>query len=190
METPGERTRRRWLTLAELVALAGVVIAALSLYLTWSDKRESADEKATQARAHEVVQFDATVVDEGRTLRLADPAHKVQSAGVRFPTALAAGTHEALVDPRIEADWIRKPVLTLTRKGPDSQEGRVPILITADWWDGDTHRSDRAIYDLGWKKDGETIHGHSFKLEGVALRERGGNQARIDQLWAKEQPAP
>jgi hypothetical protein len=189
METPGQRSRRRWLTLAELVAVAGVLIAALSLYLTWSDKRESADEKATEAHKHAVVQFEGTPIDKGATLQLTDPAHKVQSIGVTFPAALAAGTHQALVAPRIEADWIKQPLLDLTRKGPDAQEGRVPVLITADWWDGDTHRRDRAIYDLAWKKGGELIRGHTLRLEGVALSERGGSQARIDRLWAQEKPA-
>ena len=41
-DTPAERadaarTRRRWVSLAEVVALAGLLIGALSLYTTWSD---------------------------------------------------------------------------------------------------------------------------------------------------------
>ena len=47
-DTPSERaeaaaTRRRWITLAEVVAVAGVLIGALTLYTNWSDRR--ADEE-------------------------------------------------------------------------------------------------------------------------------------------------
>ena len=34
------KTRRRWLTLAELVAVSGLLIGALTLWLNWSDKRD------------------------------------------------------------------------------------------------------------------------------------------------------
>ena len=40
------RTRRRWITLAEVVAVAGVVIAALTLYLNVSDRRADRAERA------------------------------------------------------------------------------------------------------------------------------------------------
>ena len=113
----------------------------------------------------------------------------MQSIDVRFPSALAAGTHQALVEPRIEAGWVAKPLLALTDGGPDAQDGRVPVLVTADWWDADTHRADRAVYDLVWKTQGRVLRGRVLRLEGVVLRERGGSQARIDQLWAKEKPA-
>ena len=179
--------RRRWLTLAELVAVAGVVIAALSLYLSWSDKREAAAAKAGEARAKGVVQLDGTPEGHGATLRLSDPQHKVTAISVRFPSPLGAGAHEALAEPRIEAGWIARPLL----KAVDSHEGRLPVLVTADWWDADTRRTDRAVYELVWhsEKGLPLVGGRELKLDGIALRERGGTQARVDQLWAAEKAA-
>lgn len=186
------RTRRRWLTLAELVGVAGLVIAALSLWSNWSDRRvdqqERAAEKTEAARNRAAVLLDGTVEDSGRTLRLSDANRKIAGIDVRFPASLGAGEHNALVAPRIEADWVAEPLLALT-KGDDAHEGRVPVLITADWWDGDAHQSARAIYDLAWRTEGRFLRGRTLRLEGVALRERGGNAARLEAIWAREKPA-
>ena len=45
------RTRRRWITLAEFVAVAGLLIGAATLYLNWSDRREDRVEKIQAAAA-------------------------------------------------------------------------------------------------------------------------------------------
>ncbi len=186
------RTRRRWLTLAELVGVAGLVIAALSLWSNWSDRRanqqERAAEKTEAVRAKTAVLLDGTVEDGGRTLKLSDANRKITGIDVRFPASFGVGEHDALVTPRIEADWIAAPLLALT-KGDDTREGRVPVLITADWWDADTHRRDRAIYDVAWRSEGRFLRGRTLRLGGVALRERGGNAARLEAIWAREKPA-
>jgi predicted negative regulator of RcsB-dependent stress response len=51
-ETPTERreaaeTRRRWVTLAEVLAVAGVLIAALTLWSNWSERNADKAEKAS-----------------------------------------------------------------------------------------------------------------------------------------------
>jgi hypothetical protein len=49
-ETPDQaQTRRRWITLAEVVAVAGVIIAALTLYNNWQERRDAAADKAVEA---------------------------------------------------------------------------------------------------------------------------------------------
>jgi hypothetical protein len=45
------QTRRRWITLAEAVAVAGVIIAALTLYSNWQERREAAAAKQIEAAA-------------------------------------------------------------------------------------------------------------------------------------------
>ena len=191
-ESPEQkRTRRRWMNLAELVGVAGLVIAALSLWSNWSDRRsdqqERAAEKAEVARAKGAVLLDGTVQDGGRRLKLSDADHKITTVDIRFPASLGAEAHTALVEPRIEADWIADPLLALT-KGDDAHEGRVPVLITADWWDADTHRRDRAIYDVAWRTEGRFLRGRTLRLDGLVLRERGGSASRLEAIWAGEKP--
>lgn len=187
-ETSEERTRRRrWLSLAELVAVAGLLIGALSLYLTWSDKRdaqtEHAAEKAKEAKVERIVRLEGTVADDGDALTLADATHKIETIDVRFPAALGVGPRDGVPTPRIEVDWFKAALLKATDGGADDQEGRLPVLVTAHWWDADVQRSDRAIYDVAWRTRGRTFAGRSLKLTGWVLRDRGGTAKRLDTLW-------
>jgi len=186
-------TRRRWVSIAELVAIAGVIIAALSLYTGWTDRR--ADEaarradKQSEAKVRSIVRLEAKREDGGDTLTLSDPQHPVQSADLAFPHTLDIPTQSEVLKPEIDSSWIAKPILALTAKGPDKAQGRIPVLISASYWDADQKRTDVAIYDVVWKTEGRFLRGRTLKLEGLLLRERGGTQARLDAIWARENPA-
>ena len=189
-ESVEERTRRRrWLTLAEFVAVAGLLIGALGLYLSWSDRREAETarvaEAAGKAKVARIVRLEATVAGKGDRLELADATHKIETLDVRFPAALGVAPREAVPGGRIETDWFRAALLKATDGGRDDAEGRLPVLIDAHWWDADVRRSDRAIYDLVWRtRGGGPFQGRSLKLTGLVLRERGGTAKRLDALWS------
>lgn len=192
-ETPDQaRTRRRWISLAEVVAVAGVLIAGVSLYLSWSDKREERAEaaavKQAEGRAASVVTLRASREKGGQRLTLADPAHPVDAIDVTFPSDLGVQSQEAVLKPAIDADWVKGEMLTLTDGGKDEANGRLPVLIASTFWDGDTKRTDRAIYDVIWRTKGQMLAGRDFKLEGVVLRERGGDQKRLDAIWKTVAP--
>lgn len=194
-ETPDQAaTRRRWITLAEAVAVTGVLIAALTLYLSWSDKREERAEKAAAAqsegKAATVVTLRASQAKGGERLDLADPAHPIDGIDIAFPTPLGVTAQTGLVRPTIEAEWFKKALLDATG---DAKAGKLPVLITSTMWEGDTKRTGRAIYDVAWKREAGGLGGllgDGLKLEGMALRERGGDQARLDTIWKQTAPKP
>ena len=199
-ETPAERAeaaaiRRRWVTLGEIVAIAGLVISALALWSSWSERRvdEAARkaEKASEVRAQSMVMLRATPQDGGRRLTIADPAHSLQGVTIAFPTALGLAPLSQSVDPAIDAATIAPAILKATDRGPDRIEGRLPVLVTADYWDGDTKRRDTAIYDLIWLREGRFVTGHTLRLKGMVLHARkAATQAAIDARWAKLAPQP
>jgi hypothetical protein len=187
-------TRRRWVTLAEVVGIAGLIIAALSLWMSWSDRRadeqERQVEKASESKAKTLVLLTATPEHGGARLTLKDEAHPIQSIDVRFPAALGVGAQTSVLEPRIDASWFADAILTATDKGPDTQQGRVPVLITSSYWDADQQRSDSAIYDIVWETRGRLLQGRALRLKGVMLRERTSQPARLEALWAREKPKP
>ena len=78
-ETPAEKAeaaaiRRRWITLGEIVAVAGLIISALALYLSYADRRadeaERQREKASEEKVRSVVLLTAEPADGGRKLAL------------------------------------------------------------------------------------------------------------------------
>ena len=87
-ESEQSRTRRRWINLAEIVAVAGVLIGAATLWLNFSEHRADENGKATEARAAAVVQLEGDPDDGGRVLKLSDSKHKIESIDVAFPHSL------------------------------------------------------------------------------------------------------
>ncbi len=189
-ETSEQATRRRWVTLAEVVAVAGVVIAGLTFYTGWADRKADqaarVAEQSTEAREKARVDLVATVEDGGKRLAIKDEKHDLQDLAVVFPKVLGIAPERPVADIAIGVDAIEAPILKLTDGGADDRAGRLPVLLTVRYWDGDATRTSTAIYDLIWKTEGRMLRGRTLRLDAMRLRERGGNQARVDALWARE----
>jgi hypothetical protein len=182
------KSRRRLLTLAEFVAVAGLLVAALTLYLNWSQRRSDADDRAAAASAqrNERARLDltATVESDGRRLALRDPNHDLQDVAIEFPTKSGISRQAPVGDPVIEAEPITGPILALTDGQADTREGRLPVLITARYWDGDTARTVTGLYDVIWSTHGRLLRGRTLRLEGLRLKDRAGTKAKLDAAWA------
>ena len=186
-------TRRRWINLGEFIAVAGLIIAVLGLYFNWTDRREDAAEKqVASARAErESARFDIRALataDGGALMLQHDERHAIRDATVTFPTELGVGSKDTVVDS-IDRGWFKRALLKATDGGPDARGGRLPVLIVLTYWDGDTPRTTRGIYDIGWKTEkGMPLFGRSLKLESLRLHELGGTQKRLDAVWAAQRP--
>lgn len=183
-------TRRRWINLGEFVAIAGLIIAAVGLYLNWADRRadEAGKHVAEAKAAREEARFDVRGVasSDGTSLVIQhDDRHPIRDATVTFPSDLGIGTKDTIADS-IDRDWFAEPLLKKTA----SSAGRMPVLIALTYWDGDTPRTTRGIYDIGWRTVSRPILGRLLKLESLRLREVGGTQRRLDSIWAAERPKP
>lgn len=190
-ETAEQRAaRRRWINLAELVAVGGVLIGALTLWVNWSDRREDKAQAAatSAAEARDRDRFDLNGKADGREiLLLRDDTHALGDVRIVFPTALGVGPQDA-VGHMIEAEWFERPLLKLTDKGPDERTGRLPVLVTYAYTSGDQELTRTAVYDVIWKTGGRFLRGRTLELTDFRLRRRGGSQATLDTLWAREKP--
>ena len=187
-----QATRRRWINLAELVAVAGVVIAALSLYVTYADRREAAADRAataaSRAQAEARVDLSATVTGGGRSLLLADPRHALSDVTIAYPKALAVAAQHPAGDPVIDSSPFAGTLLKLTDHGADARTGRLPVLVTASYVEGDATRTARGLYDVVWRTEARLLRGRALRLTGLRLRRHGGDQAALDAAWAREKP--
>lgn len=183
-------SRRRWIGLAELVGLVGLVIAALGLWNSWMDRRDNrAAQTAAEmadARAQGRVDLVGTPRDKGRELLLRDPRHDLQDVTITFPSALGITAQRPLADAVIVADPLRDALLS----GNDHHTGRLPVLITTRVVDGDAARTVVATYDLVWTTQHHfPLGGRSLRLDALRLHARGGTQASLDSLWSRERTA-
>lgn len=200
--TPSERaieraeaaaTRRRWVSLAELVGVAGLIIAAVSLWMSWSDRRaDVADKQAEQAiesKARTLVTISGAVEDDGETIKLNDAAHPLHDVEVTFPSALGVSPQSGLLGPKIDARWFDDKLLALADK---VHQGRLPVILAATYWDGDVKRTDRAIYEIAWVSVARTaafVRGRKLKMRNLVLSDRNATPARLEAAWARLKPA-
>jgi hypothetical protein len=184
--------RRRWINVGEIVAVVGLIIAALSLYLGWSGRRDDeaqrrADQAAAQLSAAEQRQhvgLVATDVD-GDVLTFRGVACALQSTDISFPAALGVPPQNTVLDHRIEAAWFREPLLEAVTPAT-AEEGRLPVLIESRCTGEDGDRLERAIYDVPYRIESRFLRGKSIRLRGLVLREHveaAQAQVRLDAAW-------
>ena len=198
-ETPDQVTRRRWISLAELVAIAGLLIGALTLWINWSDRRSDdaakADERraAKEAAAAEKRRVGLVATDAGGdTLAFKGVACALQATDITFPRALAVQPQFTVTVHEIHADWFSKPLLKLTNGGPDKREGRMPVLIESRCEGENGARRERAIYDIAYRIEPRVLRSRTVELRGLVLHEQAQRygQARLDAIWARLAPRP
>lgn len=197
-DTPAEKAearaiRRRWISIGEAVAVAGVVIAGLTFWTSYEDRRNSAADKQA-ARAEQAAEKSATRhrvplvttgVDKKGIAFAAQPGCALQTTDITFPSALGVGQKNTVVTHRIEAEWVAAPLLKLTDGGSDRKEGRLPVVIAATCTADDGDRRETATYDLLWRTEpGGLIGGRSLVLRGLVRRQSGGDQRRLDAMWS------
>lgn len=187
--------RRRWISIGEAVAVAGVVIAGLGFWNSYSERQDAAAERAVERRAEAADKAEAakargrvrlvtTGVDAKGVDIAAQTGCALQSTDVRFPTALGADAQSTVLTHRIEADWLSAPLLKLTDGGADRQDGRLPVLIAATCTGADGDHAETAVYDLLWRTEpGSVLSGRKLTLRGLVRREGGGDLKRLDALW-------
>ena len=180
-------TRRRWINLGEFVAVAGLLIAAVSLWMTWHDRQaDEADKQADRkAEASERSLYVVKTSMRGNDVVIQpDDRHALGDISVTFPAALGVAAQTSPTQT-IPESWFKSALLKATDGGADSQEGKLPVLLTVNYMDGDQQRSMTGIYDIVWQtKGGGLIGGRSLKVVGMRLHKRGGTQKQLDALWA------
>lgn len=191
--------RRRFLTLAEIVAVAGVVIAALTLWNTWQDRRDARAEREAERQAATAASFTERqhvgLIADGKggdVLSIKGSDCTLQSLDVSFPTALQVPPQRMIVDHRLLARWIERPLLDATAKKSDTRTGRLPVLIQSRCEAADGPRDETAVYVLAWRIHSRPLRGRALDLVGIVERQpartAGAGQARVDALWSADKP--
>ncbi|HEY0315055.1 MAG TPA: hypothetical protein VGC28_02195, partial [Sphingomonas sp.] len=181
-ETPMERARRksrlRWVTLGEAVAVSAVIISGLGLWMNYQDRQDSRAEKQAEAsrattRAPFHLKAEANSAGSSLTLAPVNADDVIQGQTIRFPPSFGLSPVTTTSDARIDADWFASALKADRRKRelPDETQGdeRVPVMIETNYLaDGET-RSTRSYYDIGYALEGHFLGGASVRLRGLSL---------------------
>jgi hypothetical protein len=201
---PKKRLPIRWLSLAELVGILAVVIAALGYWdthrertLTERERAQEAQEKKAEARAGALkLAFLMTGSPEsgGDRLRLASvhPEQVIQTQTLIFPSEVRGDTAETTGNPRLEAGWIEGGLSKAEHaRGARKPHGRLPVGIVTVFIEDGQPKTDRSIYLVGYSAHPRVLRADKVELEGLSLLQRGVGenvQAAVDGVWTRQNP--
>jgi hypothetical protein len=193
MSDPAPRKKRlpfRWLSLAELVGIVAVVIAALGYWDTHRERTQTAQERAAEAREKKAeaqagalkLSFLMTGAPEGNGDRL------------RLTTVHSEQVIQTTGNPRIEAGWFEDGLAkALHARGDKRHQGRLPVGVATSFIEDGQNKTDQAIYLIGYSTHPRVLRSDKVEMEGLSLVRRGVTgdlQAAVDALWSRQNPPP
>jgi hypothetical protein len=202
---PKKRLPIRWLSLAEIVGVAALVIAGLGYWDNHRERiqadrehaqadRERAQSDAEKARQHQAEAQESALKHsflmtgeasgDGARLRLqtARPEQVIQTQTLWFPTEIKPDSVSTTGNPRLESRWIEDSL----RKYVKGETGRLPVGIETTFIEDGQTRTDRAVYMAGYSLHGRMVGGPRLEFEGLSLARRGVTgdlQAAANGYW-------
>jgi hypothetical protein len=201
-----KRLPLRWLSLAELVGITAVVIAALGYWDTHRERAQTDRERAAEAREKKAEAqagalkltflMTGTPEAEGERLRLATVHSEqvIQTQAINFPSEVRGDAVQTTGNPRLEAGWFEGGLdRALKARGDKLHQGRLPVGIATSFIEDGQTKSDQAIYLIGYSTHPRVLRSDKVEMEGLSLVRRGVTgdlQGAVDALWVHQNPPP
>lgn len=160
-ETPEQQRRRlRWLTLAEFVGIAAVLISALGLWKSWHDNDKPATAVIVKEKTAVPLALRGRVVDKGEAVTVSpvEPSHALDSA------MLSANGHQINVgsDGSIAADEVQQLVGDVPK---EQRSGSLVVTVSARYVEAGQDRRGGGRYRIGYRwTDGGLFGGRKLRL--------------------------
>ena len=160
------KTRRRWISFGETIAVIAVAISALGLWNSW--RKEEAEKPALQieAKAAIPIAFRGMVEDEGKSMTIApvEPGHSLESLtlSVAGKPAISIGS-----DGRLTALEIQSLV---GEAGKEPKPGSLSVRFEARYIEAGTLRRGGGRYRISYRWDeGGLFGGDKLRLTELSL---------------------
>jgi hypothetical protein len=166
-ESPEARSRRRWINLGELIALAALIVSAVGVWIAWKNSSQDKPTEVVEQRSAVPLALRGTADDDGRTLTImpADPSHALQSLKI---TIKGASPIDVGSDGRLSASDVESALRGREKEAKDVTHS-VPVRIDARYVEAGTDRRGGGSYVLRYKWEGGGLFGgRSLHLVGLA----------------------
>ena len=161
-----DRSRRRWITLGELIALAALIISALGLWLTWKSGEKDGPTRIVEQRQAIPLKLRGKVTDEGRRLVIApiESSHALETMTITISgsSPIQVGNDGSLYARDVEG--------ALKDKTKDKKGSLVaPARIDARYVESGADRRGGGNYVLHYHWEGGGLFsGRSLRLESLS----------------------
>ena len=157
------QSRRRWVTLGEIIALLALLVSAAGVWLTWKTSGEDKPTRVVEQRQAIPLTLRGRAGDGGRSLTIepVESGHALESLTL---TIKGADPIEVGSDGELSASDVESAL-----KGRDEAKGshRVPVQIAARYVEAGKDRRGGGTYVVRYRWDGGGLFGgRSLKLTG------------------------
>jgi hypothetical protein len=160
-------TRRRWITLGEIIAIAALIVSAAGVWIAWKSSNEDKPTRIVEQRSSVPLALRGTADADGRTLTIvpADPSHALEGLTVTIKGAAAIDVGS---DGRLSAGDVEAALKDRDKEAKDVTHS-VPVRIDARYVEmGKDHRGG-GNYVIRYKWEGGGLFGgRSLHLTGLS----------------------
>jgi hypothetical protein len=164
MSESDRQTRRRWISLGEIIALAALAVSAFGVWLAWKSSSEDKPTRVVEQRQAIPLTLRGSVEQEGRELVIApvESSHALESLSLSINGAspIEIGSDGKLAASQLESALKDRDK---DRKGALS----VPVRIDARYVEMGTDRRRSGTYLLRYRWEGGGLFGgRSLRFTG------------------------
>jgi len=162
-----EQTRRRWINLGEIIALAALVVSAIGVWIAWKSSSNDKLTRVVEQRPAVPLALRGAVDGDDQTLTImpADPSHALETLTV---TIKGSPPIEVGGDGRLSASDVAAALKGREKEAKDVAFS-VPVRIGARYVDNGTERRGGGPYILRYKWEGGGLFGgRSLHLLGLS----------------------
>ena len=162
------KSRLRWITLGEAIAIAALIVSAVGVWIAW--KGDSGEDKVpptiVEKRQAIALALRGKAVDDGRTLEIApvEGAHALQSLNVIVAGASAIDVGS---DGELGADEFERALNGKAADGRGTQ--RVRVRVDAKYVEAGADKSAAGSYVISYQWEGGGLFGgRSLRFTGMS----------------------
>jgi hypothetical protein len=162
-----EKTRRRWINIGELIALAALIVSAVGVWIAWKSSNNDKPTEVVEHRSAVPLALRGAVDGDGQGLTItpADPSHALESLTV---TIKGAAPIEVGGDGKLSASDVGSALKAHEKEAKDVAY-TVPVRIQAHYVENGTERRGGGSYVLRYKWQGGGLFGsRSVHLLGLS----------------------
>lgn len=162
-----ERTRRKLVSLGELIALAALIVSAIGVWIAWKSSTQDKPTRIVEQRSIVPLALRGAPENDGETLTIlpADPSHALESLALAIKGAspIDLGSDGRLSARDVEA------ALKGREKEAKGVTQSVAVRIDARYVESGTDRRGGGNYVLRYKWEGGRLFGgRSLRLVGLS----------------------
>ena len=152
-----QETRRRWITLGEIIAIAALIVSAVGVWIAWKNSNQDKPTRVVEQRSAIPLALRGSTNSDGSILAItaADPSHALESLTV---TIKGAPPIDVGSDGRLSASDVAAALKGREKEAKDVAHS-VPVRIDAHYVEAGADRRGGGLYSLRYKWEGGGLFG-------------------------------